>query len=110
AVSSAALDSPFLGVEPTEYASTHVLVRFRDGAALPPGLRGEELMAGSNIWKVDLERGQGVEHALEALSRRSDVLYAQPDYKVSVQSAVATDYFHVVNELWGLRNSGKPLD
>src|SRR5918996_1329663 len=41
-----------LEIDPQHYASDHVLVRFQEGKTPPSGLRGEQLVPGTNIWSL----------------------------------------------------------
>ena len=116
------IDLSQLQIDPSEYSSTHIIVRFKEGTGPPAGVRGVELMADSNLWKIQLGRGVGVANAearvanaITAFSRRADVLYAQPDYIVSFQAVPwyetddtsddpIDDHLYQNQDLWGLSN------
>jgi subtilisin family serine protease len=91
-----------------------VLVQFRPGvstAARSSALRdhGATLLRETSVPGLVLARlapGQGVAAAAQAFSRRSDVLFAEPNW---IYRAVATpnDPRFANGELWGLHNTGQ---
>ena len=116
------IDLGQLHVDPTEYSSTHIIVRFKEGSRPPAGVRGVELMAGSGLWRIQIGREVGianaearVANAVATFDRRADVLYAQPDYIVSIQADEwyetddtsddpLDDHLYQSQDLWGLSN------
>jgi subtilisin family serine protease len=108
---------------PAEFIPGEVIVRFRSeeaadwsesepGAELPIGRRkvpmrterfdGSEIVRGLRLVRVPADDTLG---AIEALKRRPDVLYAEPNY-VRRRLAAAND--PRFQEMWGLKNTGQP--
>jgi subtilisin family serine protease len=54
---------------------------------------------------VDLPAGMTVEEALQEFNSSTGVLYAEPDYRVSIDSTIPNDTFF--SELWGMHNTGQ---
>jgi subtilisin family serine protease len=98
----------------TRFVPGEVLVRFRGGVS--PAARADALRAQNatlvretllpGLVLVRLRYGQGVPAAVEAFSRRSDVLYAEPNW-IYRSTAVPNDPRFTNGELWGLHNTGQ---
>ncbi len=107
---------------PVEFVPGEVIVRFRSeeaaessesepGAELPIGRRrvpmrterfdGAEIVRGLRLVRVPADDTLG---AIEALKRRPDVLYAEPNY---VRRKLLTANDPRSGELWGLKNTGQ---
>src|SRR5262245_23116558 len=98
----------------TRFVPGEVLVRFRVGVSTA---EREAALSGANATLVAesqfprlvlarLEPGQGVPGAVASLSRRADVLFAQPNY-IYRASITPNDPRFENGELWGLHNTGQ---
>jgi len=66
-----------------------------------------KLVPGLNV--VKLPKGHKVKDALKKLSKKSDILYAQPNYKLTIDSDIS-QYFPndpLFDDLWGMHNTGQ---
>jgi hypothetical protein len=54
---------------------------------------------------VRLPAGMTVEEALKVFNKTDGILYAEPDYRVTVDSTIPNDTFF--SELWGMHNTGQ---
>jgi subtilisin family serine protease len=54
---------------------------------------------------VQLPAGMTVENALKTFNKTDGILYAEPDYEVTVDSTIPNDT--LFNELWGMHNTGQ---
>ena len=98
----------------TKFVPGEVLVRFRAGVS--PAARNAALGAGNTAFVRDtlvpglvlarVKPGQGVPGAVQALERRSDVLYAEPN-RIYRATATPNDPRFGAGELWGLHNTGQ---
>jgi len=101
-----------LQLDAQAHAADRILVRFHDDAQPAAGLKGERLMRGLNLWRVDLDRDVAVADAVADFRGRPDVLYAHPDYTVHTQEWHASDppnpndALYQAGMLWGLNNTG----
>ncbi len=111
AAPSTVLDLNGLGVNPTKYSSTDILVRFQT----PPGTPGgSELVKGtalgsamplvSGLYEIALGKGTTVAQALAAYKAEKGVLSAEPDYQLKV-SSVPND--PLLSQQWYLHNTGQ---
>src|SRR5262245_29303188 len=96
-----------LAIDPGDYRSTSLLVQFRPGATtaavagtnlgaaweIAPGLRAVTLDAQTNFLA-----------ALKAYKESPDVLFAEPDFRVSLALTPNDPSF---GALWGLNNTGQ---
>ena len=57
--------------------------------------------------RVKLAPGQTVDTAIAALSKRGDVVFAEPNWKVS-KSAVSNDSYYTGGSLWGMYGDDQP--
>jgi subtilisin family serine protease len=99
------------GLDPAEFDSTRILVRYRpeapafDHLRVPEGTAiGRELPLVSGLRVVDLEAGTDVASALAAFRADPAVLYAQPNYRLSAQLTPNDPGF---DNLWGMHNAGQ---
>jgi subtilisin family serine protease len=98
----------------TKAVPGEVLVRFRAGVS--SAARNAALGAGNAAFVRDtlvpglvlarVKPGQGVPGAVQALERRSDVLYAEPNW-IYRATATPDDPRFGAGELWGLHNTGQ---
>jgi subtilisin family serine protease/subtilisin-like proprotein convertase family protein len=94
------------------FAAARLLVQYRDGASMAGSLGAYSL--GSNVgsgWslvpglrEVQLHAGVDVEAALKSFQTDSNVLFAQPDYRVSVQMTPSDPSF---DQQWDFQNTGQ---
>jgi subtilisin family serine protease/subtilisin-like proprotein convertase family protein len=105
------LDLNGLTVNPNQYSTTDILVRFQT----PPGhAGGPALVAGttlggslplvSGLYEVNLPKGMTVAHALAAYRAERGVIDAEADYRLSV-STVPND--PLLSRQWALHNAGQ---
>jgi len=102
------------------YKRGELIVRFADKADGKPrnvqekkqilssrGLGGikRNFKAVPSLSLVKLPRGMTVEKAVKQFNKASEILYAEPDYKVKALSTFPND--PRFNELWGLHNTGQ---
>ncbi len=111
AAPSTVLDLNGLGVNPSKYSATDILVRFQT----PPGTPGgSELVKGttlgsamplvSGLYEISLGKGTTVAQALAAYKAEKGVLSAEPDYQLKV-SSVPND--PLLSQQWYLHNTGQ---
>ncbi len=93
-----------LQIDPQSYDPSHILVGFREDAPTTVGVDGTRLTRGGNLWKVPVGEGRSVGQAIASFQGRNDVLFAEPDYRVSI-AATFEDPFY--DNLWGLNNTGQ---
>lgn len=89
------------------FANDRILVRLRDGAAMPApkGLPAQaDDLLGWGWYEVDLPDDVSVADALAVYRNDPNVLMAQPDYRVSVDRLPNDPNF---GQLWGLNNTGQ---
>jgi serine protease len=103
------LQLPTLTLDPTDYDSASVLVRFNDAAdlSLPnlPGATIESLPLVNGLHRVRLASDMTVADALAALEGDSRIAYAQPNYRLTVSSYLPNDPHF--GEQWALHNIGQ---
>jgi subtilisin family serine protease/subtilisin-like proprotein convertase family protein/methionine-rich copper-binding protein CopC len=109
--SSTVLDLNGLNVNPNQYSSTDILVRFQSTPGSPGG---PAIVAGtkldnplplvSGLYQVDLSPGMTVTKALAAYQAEAGVLDAEPDYQLTV-SSVPND--PLLSNQWNLNNTGQ---
>ncbi len=98
----------------TKFVPGELLVRFRGGVSAASRVdaladQGATLVSETAVPGLVLARlkpGQGVPGAVQAFERRSDVLYAQPNW-IYRASATPNDPRYANGELWGLHNTGQ---
>jgi subtilisin family serine protease/subtilisin-like proprotein convertase family protein len=107
----AVTDFSALQVDPTTYASDSILVRFQADAPMSvmPSLYagtsiGDELGLVSGLHEVLLDPGVSVVDALAAYQANPWVLYAEPNYLVSINVVPNDPSF---SRLYGLNNTGQ---
>jgi subtilisin family serine protease len=98
---------PGLTIDPAVYAGDSIIVRYRDGANAAAvvnasGFTSSSLGHGLNV--VHLGQGVTVVDALEAYQSDPNVLYAEPNYRVSLQLTPNDAQF---DALWGMNNTGQ---
>lgn len=106
--------------ENAKYRSGHLLVRFaskQDGKNrnLPEKRKILNVLGGakikynykniSGLTLVKLPPGQTVENALKLYNAREDVLYAEPDYELTLFTSDPNDTYF--DDLWGMNNTGQ---
>jgi subtilisin family serine protease len=99
---------------PTEVAVPgEIIVKFRKGASLATRAETRHatgLEKANNLEligaEVDRVRGQSVERAIEALERRPDVVYAEPNFIYHPSGYADEPQF---GQLWGLNNAGQSI-
>ncbi len=117
---SAKSDNPRIGTSrnvaiadpATQFVPGEVLVRFRDGLSAQDrttaldeqGAVQKQALPVTGLVLARLRSGQGVPAAVEAFSRRNDVLYAEPNW-IYRPTAVPND--PRFGDLWGLHNTGQ---
>jgi subtilisin family serine protease/subtilisin-like proprotein convertase family protein len=108
------LDAASVGVLGSQdYASTDILVRLRSELASSTQLTltgnesGSPSLIASNLWKIDLSSNVSVADALASFRLDPRVEFAQPDYKITVQTTPNDPYF-TSNMQWGLNEIGAP--
>ena len=92
------------GAAPAPSEPGELLVRFERGAAQAPALNAidaqvVERLALPGLVRVELEPGTSLVESEAALERRSDIRYAEPNYRYSLHATPNDPRF---NELWGL--------
>ena len=104
------LDLSSLTINPDQFASTNILVRF-DPSVSPSDVSSsvvgsptvtEELAP--NLYSVQVPIGMTVEQAVAAYSSRPGVLYAEPDFQVSIAGVPNDPRF---DDLYALHNVGQ---
>jgi subtilisin family serine protease len=105
------LDLNGVSINPNQYSSTDILVRFQ-GVPGTPG--GPTIVAGTTLgtplplvpglYRVDLAPGVSVAQALAAYQAEPGVLSAEPDYRLTV-SMVPND--PLLSQQWNLSNTGQ---
>jgi subtilisin family serine protease len=105
------IDFPDLPVDPGLYDPSSILVRFQPGT---PGLVNSDILPGSGLgppidlvpglYAVELPPGISVKAALAAYRRNPNVLYAEPNYLVQLETTPNDPQF---SQLWGLNNTGQ---
>jgi subtilisin family serine protease/subtilisin-like proprotein convertase family protein len=105
------LDLYGLAVNPNQFSSTDILVRFQTtpgttgGPALATGTSlGSALPLESNTYQVNLGKGMTVAKALAVYKAERGVLDAEPDYDLTV-SEVPND--PLLSQQWSLNNTGQ---
>ncbi len=114
AAGPAVLDLSSLQVAADSYDADHILVRFRPEAfastetsGLLPGTQlGEAVGLVQNLYEVILDAGMSVADALAGYRANPFVLYAEPDYEISLE-ATPDDPRYLDGSLWGLNNTGQ---
>ncbi len=104
-----ALDLSSLRVETQEYDDSHILVRFRadaEAGALAGTTLGPAVGMVSDLYQVSLAEGTGVDQALALYRANPLVLYAEPDYQLSLE-LTPNDPRYTDGSLWGLNNFGQ---
>jgi subtilisin family serine protease len=109
------LSAQALPTNPGSYDPGDILVQFRPGATaanaasfkLTGAESGTPEALGPGLWKVDLTKGVTVADALAIFRSDTRVQFAQPDYRIQVQTT-PNDPFFTANELWGLNQIGAP--
>ncbi len=98
------LDGPLpeLMVNPNDYANDSILVRYRDGATAASPANAFDVVPGLKV--VHLGEGVTVADALAAYQSDPNVLYAEPNYRVSLQLTPNDAQF---GALWGMNNTGQ---
>jgi len=96
--------------------STRLLVRFADDGVASSVRDLSPLVSGARVLRaftsvpgltiVHVPEGQ-IETAIAALNARSDVLYAEPDYRVQSFATPNDEFFE---QLWGLQNTGQTVN
>jgi len=63
----------------------------------------------SGLTLVKLPPGQSVKDALKLYNSREDILYAEPDYEIKVDSTFPNEIYSPgrFNDLWGMHNTGQ---
>ena len=104
-VSSLPLNQVQFVVSPEEYDDSSILVRYRSDADGKQG-DGKQGVASTltSIREIRLSDGVGVGEALAAYRASDDVLYAEPNYTVRVESIPNDPDYSL---LWGLNNTGQ---
>jgi subtilisin family serine protease len=108
----------FASTEPvptTEFVPGELIVRFKPGLGFQSrqrilraeNARLDKQLALPGAGLVKLPPGQSVAAAAGAFEQHADVLYAQPNY-VYHSDAIPSDPFF--DTLWGLNNTGQPVD
>lgn len=105
------LDLNGLGVNPSQYSSSDILVQFQakpgssGGPALVQGTTlGPSLPLVSGLYEIQLGKGVTVAQAISAYQAEKGVLSAQPDYQLKVASVPNDPLF---NQQWNLNNTGQ---
>ena len=93
-----------LKIDSQSYDTSHILVRFQDNSPAVANAHASRVASHGNLWKVPVAQGATVEEALAAYRGRGDVVFAEPDYRVSVALASSDPLF---GNLWGLNNTGQ---
>jgi subtilisin family serine protease len=91
------------------YDTSHILVQFEAGFSpalfLPAGATlGEKLPLLQDFYEVNLPIGRSVPQMLTAIENSPHVLFAQPDYVLTVDQTVDDPSF---GSQWGLNNTGQ---
>ena len=88
AATGSTADQPQLTIDPQQYDSSSILVRFQPGAAaqnaadiLPGASNGRAFSSVPGLRVVKLGQGVGVEAALHAFRSNPNVLYAEPNFR-----------------------------
>lgn len=91
---------PDLVIDPTQFQDDSILVRYRDGVPMAGTASG--VVPGLQV----VHLGQGVTVADALWTYRSDpnVVYAEPNYRVSLQYTPDDAQF---DQLWGMNNTGQ---
>jgi subtilisin family serine protease len=105
------------------YVDGEILVQFADGAtaaardAARGAVHGRQIEAIHThamrqnatgvLERLAIGRGLSVEQAVAALSRRPDVLFAEPNWRLS-PAAVSNDPAYVAGQLWGMHSDDQP--
>ncbi|MCR9296202.1 MAG: S8 family serine peptidase [bacterium] len=111
-------DSSWLSLQPDQYDSDSILVRFRQEVRCVAESRshglGHDILPGTKagpmshfipgLATVELGDGVSVEDALAVYQRHPDVLYAEPNYRIQIQAIPNDPSF---TDLWGLNNTGQ---
>ena len=103
------IDLSGLQVNTGSYASSDILVQFRNTATTPqsslPGTTiGQQLGLVPCLYEVDLTNGITVAQALAAYQANASVLTAEPDYSVDTQSIPSNAN---ISQQWALNNTGQ---
>src|SRR5581483_5340766 len=108
-LSAAPSPTPDLVVDPNSYDSSHVLVQLRDGgdasALTGGGIAASATDLGGGLYQVELGKDVTVTQAVASFQAEANVLYAQPDYRIYLDST-PSDYTNY--NLWGLNQIGAP--
>lgn len=119
-----------VGYEPLEdrrmlaaYVDGEILVQFAEDATadardaargLVQGRRIEAIQtramaknATGVLERIAIDRGLSVEQAIAAISRRPDVLFAEPNWRLS-PAAVSNDPAYATGQLWGMYGDDQP--
>ena len=108
-VTPTALDLSGLQINPNNYASTDILVQFRNPTATPQSLLagttiGQQLPLVNGLYEVDLVNGVTVQQAVAAYQANQAVVTAQPDFYLNVQGVPSNAN---INQEWALNNTGQ---
>ena len=103
-----------LQLDTSQYDSSRILVQFREdvdaaqlvAASLGGARLGDSLAIGQGMHEVVLPAGVDVSTALEAFLGQDSVVFAEPNYRISLDETNIPDdsYF---TSLWGLNNTGQ---
>ncbi len=101
-----------LSVDPGSYESSSILVRFAPGAlatnqALLQSMGmsfGPALSLVDGLYKINLPQTIGVEDAIGSLDSLAGVMYAEPNYHISIAAVPNDPDF---SQLWGMNNVGQ---
>lgn len=93
-----------LQTDTSNYDDGHVLVQFRRGTAPPTLVSTGAENLGNGTYRVSLRNHVDVETAVDYFTGRSDVSFAQPDYRVTISRTPNDPSF---GTLWGLNNTGQ---
>jgi subtilisin family serine protease len=102
------IDPGSLVLDTSAYHPSRILIQLADeqpaNDVLPSLDLGEPLGTGQRLHRVDLGYDLNVVDALELYSKLPNVVYAQPDYRVSISGTPNDPRF---GELWALNNTGQ---
>lgn len=106
------------------YVDGEILVQFADGATAAAREVARGLVQGRQIEaihtrammhhatgvleRVTIGRGMGVEQAIAAISRRPDVLFAEPNWRLSPVAVSDDPAYATTGQLWGMYGDDQP--
>src|SRR4051794_26557177 len=93
-----------LAIDQAAYDPSHIMVRYRTGTDQSQMASGQDFALVPDLREVKLAPGLSVSDALASYRKNPAVLYAEPDYRVHVDTVPNDPKF---GSLWAMDNTGQ---